>query len=304
MTIIDIYLTNMAIIDIIRYLYPLRLKTMHIIADATKNILQDTTISEEQKTQALNTIHDLVKELKAKAPSEKEMSAAHSIYEKLGYVPGAFVRFKSKPDIIGVITQYNTSTGFYDGKRYPIIVQFPFGTFEYSILTTHYHGVEKYKDNPKKVLAELKDDINIIVVDDLDQKTAEKVLATETLLDKMAPDELVDYFNSESFDKEKLPYIKEHVIVTIEFQHKKEVREMIAKMCQEIRAMNLDDLVKYFESEKFAKDREEDDIREFTYYELDKRFETMSGETLLKYYDNKGYGEETKKIMRKIIETK
>ncbi len=277
---------------------------MHIIADAAKNILKDTKISFEKKEQALNSIHDLVKALKLQAPSEKEISTAHNIYEKLGYVPGTFVQRYNEPDI-WVIVKYNTSAGwFYDGKRYPIIVKFPFGTFEYSILSNHYDEVEKYKNNPEKILTDRKDDIAVDIIKDIDQPTAEKVIATQTLLENMHKDDLTDYFNSEAFENEKLPYIKKFVIKKIEYQHKKEVQEMIFTECRKIEKMSLDELVKYIEWSEFIEKRKEHEIKEHAYGKLRRMFNGTKWETLLKYYETRDYGEEVKKIMWEIIETK
>jgi hypothetical protein len=98
---------------------------MKDIAAAAKNILTDAKLTDKQKELALNTVHDLVKALKEKVLSEKEVFAAHEIYKQLGYVPGAFVQLYDKPDL-GIIVDYNRSTsGFYDGERYPLIVKFP-----------------------------------------------------------------------------------------------------------------------------------------------------------------------------------
>jgi len=276
---------------------------MEIIAEAVKNILTDTKLTDEKKEEALNNIHDLVKALKAQAPSGKEISTAHEIYEKLWYKIGAFVQRYDAPDI-GIIIKYNTSTWIYDGKRYPIIITFPFGTFEYSILTTHYDEVENYKDTPKKILEVRKDDIAIHCIKDLDPSTAEKVIATQTLLENMHKDDLIAYSHSESFKNEKLPYIKELVTEKIAYQRKKEMRDMIFVKCRDIDNMSLDNLVKYIEWDKFIEDRKHKDIEEYAYEKLKRIFNGLKWETLLKYYDTKDYGKDIKEIMREIIETK
>ena len=99
---------------------------MKIIAGVAKDILTDTTLTDQQREAALNTVHDIIKALKEKAPSDHEISTAHEIYKKLGYVPGAFVQLYDKPGL-GIIMDYNTAKGgFYDGKRYPVVVKFPF----------------------------------------------------------------------------------------------------------------------------------------------------------------------------------
>jgi hypothetical protein len=154
-------------------------------------------------------------------------------------------------------------------------------------LTTHYDEIEKYKDNPEKILTDRKDDIAVHIPEDLDSSTAEKVMAAQTLLGEMSEDELIDYFNSKAFANEKLPYIKEFVTKTLEYQHRKAIQNMIREKCKKIDTMSLDELVKYFESEEFDKDKEEHEIKEHTYERLRKKFSDMKGNTLLEYYDKK-----------------
>jgi hypothetical protein len=56
---------------------------MNIIAEVAKSILIDTNLSNAQKSHALNSVHDLLKALKEKAPSTEKISAAHEIYQEL-----------------------------------------------------------------------------------------------------------------------------------------------------------------------------------------------------------------------------
>ncbi len=277
---------------------------MNIIAEVAKSILIDTNLSNAQKSHALNSVHDLLKALKEKAPSTEKISAAHEIYQELWYKIGSFVTMYDSPSL-WIIIKYNTSTwDMYDWQRYPIIVKFPFGTFEYSILSTHYEEVEKYKNDPNKIFEYWKEDIATHVVKDIDQATAEKIIATQELLEKMSEEDLINYYNSESFENEKLPYIKEYVINRLKILHRRAVVKMVQQKTKEIDAMNLDELIIYFQWEIFAKDKEENEIKKYVYDKLNIRFNNMSGENLLKLYEKDWYWGEIKNIMRKIIENK
>jgi hypothetical protein len=79
---------------------------------------------------------------------------------------------------------------------------------------------------------------------------------------------------------------------------------MVQQKTKEIDAMNLDELIIYFQWEIFAKDKEENEIKKYVYDKLNIRFNNMSGENLLKLYEKDWYWGEIKNIMRKIIENK
>jgi hypothetical protein len=114
-------------------------------------------------------------------------------------------------------------------------------------LSTHYEEVEKYKNDPNKIFEYWKEDIATHVVKDIDQATAEKIIATQELLEKMSEEDLINYYNSESFENEKLPYIKEYVINRLKILHRRAVVKMVQQKTKEIDAMNLDELIIYFQ---------------------------------------------------------
>lgn len=78
----------------------------------------------------LTQVCDLIKEMKK--PLEAVTNAvADSIAQ--GFIIGKKVKMVGD-DEVGEIMKYNLSTvGFYTGDRYPIIVKFKRGTFEYSV---------------------------------------------------------------------------------------------------------------------------------------------------------------------------
>jgi len=82
------------------------------------------------KTQhELNQIHDLVKQTKV---SKEDVDEAIKDAKSKGFEIGTRVIFFDDHTDIGKVVKFNTSTiGFYTGDRYPIIVKFERGTFEY-----------------------------------------------------------------------------------------------------------------------------------------------------------------------------
>jgi len=81
-------------------------------------------------TAELNQISDFVKETKVEPTSVHE---AIKQSKALGFEPGKKVMMKGDIDKeVGKVVKFNISTvGFYTGDRYPIIVKFERGTFEY-----------------------------------------------------------------------------------------------------------------------------------------------------------------------------
>lgn len=264
---------------------------MQIIGETVKDILSDSKLSKQQKVIALDTVHNLIKSIKEKAPSESEISEAHQIYEKMWYKIWSFVQVYDRPSL-GVIVKYNQWTWMYDGKRYPIIVQFPFWTFEYSIFTTHYDDIEKYKNTPKNALKDWENDLTTKVID-IDEDVAEKVMASQKLLDEMSEEELISYSQLEWFKNQDLPYVKE-------FVNNKITRRIINRVTN----MKVEDLMQYFESEKFKEERLDEFIEQVVLDNLKRKLSEINWEILLKYYEKGDYSQELKSIIWEILETK
>ncbi len=64
-------------------------------------------------------------------PDGKKMRNAIQAAKELGFIPGAKVKLSHGPEV-GEIVGYNESVGgFYPGSRYPVLIEFKRGTFEY-----------------------------------------------------------------------------------------------------------------------------------------------------------------------------
>lgn len=75
--------------------------------------------------------YNLFKEMQAKRPSTATVDKAILSVMQQGYVEGAGVTLWNMAEV-GTIVGYNrTSGGHYPGDRYPLIVRFQRGTFEY-----------------------------------------------------------------------------------------------------------------------------------------------------------------------------
>lgn len=275
-----------------------------IIPGAIRNILKDTTLTLEQKKEELARVNDLIKSLKASAPSKETLSVTHDIYNRLGYIPGALVQRHGNPDI-GIILKYNTSRiSLYDGKRYPLIIQFPGGTFEHSVLTIHYDDIEKFKDTPEKIFTEWKNDINIDLVKDLDETTAAKVITIQKLLNDMSEEQLVQFIASEAYTQETSTYIKDFASDQLDYVRSKTINKITHEKETKVDAMTLDELITYFESDECTKDQETYYMQEYADKKLRIKFKNMTGDTLMKYYDTKPYSKKIKALMREVIESK
>jgi len=77
----------------------------------------------------------LVKEMHAKAPLSSEVQSSIALAIGAGYtITAPVVLAFDDAYEVGEVIGYNTRChGFYDGERYPVIVEFARGTFEYGI---------------------------------------------------------------------------------------------------------------------------------------------------------------------------
>lgn len=88
--------------------------------------------NDEDADRLWDTVKPLIEQTQEKGGDAK-LNELLEKAKKLGLVPGAKVKLWHD-DEIGEIMGYNTSIGgFYSGTRYPIVVKFERGTFEYSI---------------------------------------------------------------------------------------------------------------------------------------------------------------------------
>jgi hypothetical protein len=79
----------------------------------------------------LEQVYELVKETKV---TEKAVANAIKEAQRKGIKVGGKVMFYGDKTDIGKVLRFNTSTvGFYTGDRYPVVVEFKRGTFEYEI---------------------------------------------------------------------------------------------------------------------------------------------------------------------------
>ena len=86
----------------------------------------------EEATKFWDELKPLINEMKepdGKKKTENEIAKA----KELGFVPGAKVKLSHDPEV-GEMVEYNEETGgFYPGSRYPVIIKFERGTYEYSL---------------------------------------------------------------------------------------------------------------------------------------------------------------------------
>ena len=86
--------------------------------------------------QAAEDLWDQLKPMWEEMNNPKEANGVNKAIEEakaLGFVPGAEVTLNSD-DEVGRVVGYNEAVGgFYSGSRYPIIVEFERGTYEYSL---------------------------------------------------------------------------------------------------------------------------------------------------------------------------
>lgn len=86
----------------------------------------------EEAEKLWDTLKPLIEEMK-EPDGEKKMSNEVAKAKELGFVPGAKAKLSHDPEI-GEVLGYNEAIGgFYPGSRYPVIIKFERGTFEYSL---------------------------------------------------------------------------------------------------------------------------------------------------------------------------
>jgi len=82
-----------------------------------------------QSERELGQVHDLIKGTRV---TKEAVEASIEKAKQLGFKEGGKVIFNNDKTDVGVMLRFNTSTvGFYTGDRYPLIVKFERGTFEY-----------------------------------------------------------------------------------------------------------------------------------------------------------------------------
>ncbi len=85
-----------------------------------------------QNPEDLEKLLRLAKELKQGNTAENTKAAVDRA-RAAGFIPGASVRMIDNPEV-GQVVGYNEALdGVYPGNRYPIVVQFERGTFEYGV---------------------------------------------------------------------------------------------------------------------------------------------------------------------------
>ena len=78
--------------------------------------------------------YKLGKEMAEKASSQEDVQEAIEESQKAGYKIGIKVTLRDDNEVGEIISYNQTTSGFYPGDRYPLIVKFPKrGTFEYGI---------------------------------------------------------------------------------------------------------------------------------------------------------------------------
>jgi hypothetical protein len=91
-------------------------------------------ISKDNEDLAVDMTRKMIKGLN-KPDGEIQTAKAIKEAQKRGFVIGAKVKlpYSDTPEV-GVVVGYNqTPNGFYSGDRYPVLVKFERGTFEYGI---------------------------------------------------------------------------------------------------------------------------------------------------------------------------
>jgi len=86
----------------------------------------------EEAEKLWDTLKPLIEELK-EPDGEKKMSNEVAKAKELGFVPGAKVKLSHDAEV-GEVVSYNKAIGgFYPGSRYPVLIKFERGTFEYTL---------------------------------------------------------------------------------------------------------------------------------------------------------------------------
>ncbi|MFZ2193650.1 MAG: hypothetical protein WAV31_05390 [Candidatus Moraniibacteriota bacterium] len=89
-----------------------------------------------------NALKPLIEEMK-EPDGEKKMSNEVAKAKGLGFVPGAKAKLSHDAEV-GEVVGYNEAVGgFYPGSRYPVIIKFDRGTFEYSLEQLELVGEKK-----------------------------------------------------------------------------------------------------------------------------------------------------------------
>jgi len=86
----------------------------------------------EEAEKLWNTLKPLVEGLK-EPDGEKKMSNEVAKAKELGFVPGAKAKLSHDAEV-GEVVGYNEAVGgFYPGSKYPVLIKFERGTFEYGL---------------------------------------------------------------------------------------------------------------------------------------------------------------------------
>lgn len=86
----------------------------------------------EETERLWETLKPLVEGLK-EPDGERKMSNEVAKAKEMGFVPGARVKLSHDREV-GEVVGYNEAIGgFYPGSRYPVLIKFERGTFEYGL---------------------------------------------------------------------------------------------------------------------------------------------------------------------------
>ena len=126
---------------------------------------------------------------------------------------------------IGKIVWFRTSTsGLYDGLRYPLRVQWPWGIYEQSVFISHYEDVPKFKDNPQQLLEIYKDDLALKLIPDI-ENPKEVMRAQSELSEKKNIYDLIEFLDTyETPVWDKVDYIYKYALASLEKAWDKELK--------------------------------------------------------------------------------
>lgn len=160
---------------------------------------------------------DLYKAMNQNHTPKNDVERAHVVYEQLWYTVWATVESKGSY-ALGVIAGLNNRTsGLYPWDRYPIYVKGSNGTFEYSIFSRNYNDVKNYIHNPKKILKDHADDLQLKVVTEsaLSSEQVQMYIESQKELAKYDFDQQKAFFETSKrsdFKKHDKVYIYDYLV--------------------------------------------------------------------------------------------